>query len=170
MVVFPTLSIDWIFDIFSWEHLSAVATVFALLVSTAFIPIRQMLKKRKAEREKMEDEKETQKIKDISQEILKPIADKLNEHDFMVRNLTYSQKENDKNTIDTLSTVKSLVSEFHTYKDQQHKINAKLYFLDGAYQSVGQKKSMRSENNPNYRDWRDANKERDEENPDSEHL
>jgi hypothetical protein len=128
-----------------------------------------MLKKRKAEKEKIEEEKETQKIKDISQEILKPIAEKLSEHDFMVRNLTTSQKENDKNTIDTLSTVKSLVSEFHSYKDQQHKINAKLYFLDGAYQSVGQKHSMRSENNPNYRDWRDANNERDADNLDTDH-
>lgn len=161
-MVVDTSNTNWLFDIFSWEHLSSVMTVFALLTSTALIPVWQLLKKRKAEREKLLDERETHKIQHISEELIKPVVQKLEDHDEMVRELKQAAKENDKNTRDTLSTVRALVSEFHnyredfySYKDQQHKINAKLYFLEGAYKGVG----VRPENNAAYRDWRTINRE-----------
>lgn len=154
---------NWFFDIFSWEHLASVATVFTILVSTAFIPVWHMFKKRKAEKEKALDERETAKIKSISEEIIKPVFNKLNEHDEVVRELKTSSLQNDKNTRDTLSTIRALVSEFHSYKDQQHKINAKLYFLDGAFRSGSNTGGLpggnRPENNPAYRDWRIINRE-----------
>lgn len=150
MVSPPT---NWIFDIFSWEHLSAVVTVFALLTSTAFIPIWSMWKKRKAEREKQLDERETHKIKSISEEIMKPIAEKLNQHDEVVRELKQSSTENDRNTRETLNTVKDLVNEIHNFKNEQYKVNTKLY-----YQTLNLRQSQQSnrpaENNRGYRDWR----------------
>ena len=150
MVSPPT---NWIFDIFSWEHLSAVVTVFALLTSTAFIPIWSMWKKRKAEREKQLDERETHKIKSISEEIMKPIAEKLNQHDEVVRELKQSSSENDRNTRETLNTVKDLVAEIHNFKNEQYKVNTKLY-----YQTLNLRQSQQSnrpaENNRGYRDWR----------------
>ena len=150
MVSPPT---NWIFDIFSWEHLSAVVTVFALLTSTAFIPIWSMWKKRKAEREKQLDERETHKIKSISEEIMKPIAEKLNQHDEVVRDLKQSSRENDRNTRETLNTVKDLVNEIHNFKNEQYKVNTKLY-----YQTLNLRQSQQSnrpaENNRGYRDWR----------------
>lgn len=149
---------NWFFDIFSWEHLASVATVFTILVSTAFIPVWHMFKKRKAEKDKALDERETAKIKSISEEVIKPVVDKITQHDEMVKELKSSSLQNDKNTRDTLSTVRALVSEFHQYKDQQHKINAKLYFLDGAYRGT-----VRPENNKAYRDWRTINRDREDE-------
>lgn len=150
MVSPPT---NWIFDIFSWEHLSAVVTVFALLTSTAFIPIWSMWKKRKAEREKQLDERETHKIKSISEEIMKPIAEKLNQHDEVVRDLKQSSTENDRNTRETLNTVKDLVAEIHNFKNEQYKVNTKLY-----YQTLNLRQSQQAnrpaENNRGYRDWR----------------
>ena len=155
---------NWLFDIFSWEHLSAVVTVFALLTSTAIIPVWQLLKKRKAEREKLLDERETNKIKAISEEIIKPVVSKLEEHDEMVKEIKLNSKENDKNTRDTLNTVRALVSEFHSYKDQQHKINAKLYFLDGALRSGNMNANRPPENNYAYKDWRFINSDDEDEN------
>jgi len=150
MVSPPT---NWIFDIFSWEHLSAVVTVFALLTSTAFIPVWSMWKKRKAEREKQLDERETHKIKSISEEIMKPIAEKLNQHDEVVRDLKQSSTENDRNTRETLNTVKDLVAEIHNFKNEQYKVNTKLY-----YQTLNLRQSQQAnrpaENNRGYRDWR----------------
>src|SRR4029078_3825816 len=150
MVSPPT---NWIFDIFSWEHLSAVVTVFALLTSTAFIPVWSMWKKRKAEREKQLDERETHKIKSISEEIMKPIAEKLNQHDEVVRDLKQSSRENDRNTREILNTVKDIVAEIHNFKNEQYKVNTKLY-----YQTLNLRQSQQAnrpaENNRGYRDWR----------------
>lgn len=144
------VSTNWIFDIFSWEHLSAVVTVFALLTSTAFIPVWQWHKKHKAEREKILDEHETQKIKSIAEEIIKPIVQKLSDHDETVRDLKTSAKENDRNTKDTLSTVRALVSEIHNFKNEQYKVNTKLY-----YQTLNLRQRTRApETNKAYRDWR----------------
>ena len=149
------VSTNWIFDIFSWEHLSAVVTVFALLMSTAFIPVWQLLKKRRAEREKHQDERDTHKIKSISEEIIKPIVEKLNQQDETVKDLKISAKENDKNTKDTLSTLRALVSEIHNFKNEQYKVNTKLYYQTlNLRQQQSQSNRSPAENNKAYRDWR----------------
>jgi hypothetical protein len=136
---------NWLFDIFSWEHLSAVMTVFALLTTTAIIPVWQLLKKRKAEKEKQQEERDTQKIKTITEEITRPIVDKLSRHDDMVRDLQSTAKENDRDTREILTNMKLLTNEFYQYRKQQDKLNTKLYFLEGSY---------RGENARGYRDWR----------------
>jgi len=163
MVSPPT---NWIFDIFSWEHLSAVVTVFALLTSTAFIPIRSMWKKRKAEREKQLDERETHKIKSISEEIMKPIAEKLNQHDDVVRDLQQTAKDSDRNTRETLTTIKDLVADIHNFKTEQYKINTKLY-----YQTLNLRQQSRgpAENNRGYRDWRIIDQPSEEEEDENGH-
>ena len=153
MVVSPPPT-NWIFDIFSWEHLSAVVTVFALLMSTAFIPVWQLLKKRRTEREKHQDERDTHKIKSISEEIIKPIVEKLNQQDETVKDLKISAKENDKNTRDTLSTVRALVSEIHNFKNEQYKVNTKLYYQTLNLRQSQQQQTRPAENNRAYRDWR----------------
>ena len=146
---------NWFFDIFSWEHLMAVSTVFALLTTTAIVPVWHMFRKRKEQRDKEQDEKDTEKIRKISSEILNPIADKLNQHDDVLKDMKISAKQNDKNTIDTLNTLRTLVSEFHNYKDNQHKVNARLYFLEGAYNNNAPPPG----NIKGYRDWRTMKRE-----------
>jgi septal ring factor EnvC (AmiA/AmiB activator) len=124
-------SFSWFFDIFSWEHLSYVLTVFAILTASVFVPLWQMFKKRKAEQQKEQEEKQTSRIREIAHEIQKPIIDKLTAQEIVQAELKYSQKENDRNTRDILSAVKNLTGEFQQYRDQQHKLNAKIYFIDG---------------------------------------
>jgi TolA-binding protein len=144
---------NWFFDIFSWEHLMAVTTVFALLTTTAIVPVWQLLKKRKAEKEKHLEERETQKIKTISEEVIKSVVERLNKHNEIIQGLQQAAKENDRDTRDTLQTLKVLSQEFQKYTNQQNKLNAKLYFLEGSY---------RGENARGYRDWRTIKIEDDE--------
>lgn len=159
-VVIADTNPNWFFDIFSWEHLMAVTTVFALLTTTAIVPVWQLLKKRKAEKEKQQEEKDTQKIKTITEEITKPIVDKLNKHDEMVRDLQSTAKENDRDTREILSSMKLLTSEFYQYRKQQDKLNTKLYFLEGSY---------RGENARGYRDWRTKSIEDNDNGDDDNH-
>ena len=143
-MVTDTSSTNWLFDIFSWEHLMAVTTVFALLTTTAIVPMWQLIKKRNAEKAKILDEKETAKIKAITEEIVKPVAEKINKHDDKLNQLQEAAKENDRDTRDTLNTLKDLTKEFQQYRSQQDKLNAKLYFLEGSYRN----------NARGYKDWR----------------
>jgi hypothetical protein len=124
-------SYDWFFDIFSWEHLSYVLTVFTILTASIFVPVYQMFKKKRAEHEKMLDEKQTQKIREIATELQKPVIDRLMAQEKVQTELKASQSENDRNTKDILTAVRGLTSEFQQYRDQQHQLNAKIYFMDG---------------------------------------
>jgi hypothetical protein len=148
---------SWFFDIFSWEHLSYVLTVFAILTASVFVPVWQMFKKRKAEHEKQLDEKQTAKIKEIAQELQKPVIDKLVAQEIVQAELKYSQKENDRNTKDILTAVRSLTGEFQQYRDQQHKLNAKIYFMDGWLRNRMPDETGVSNNYQSYKNYRYVN-------------
>ena len=130
-MVDPTSPPNWLFDIFSWEHLSAVVTVFALLTTTAVVPVWQLMKKRRQERERIVEERETQKIKEMAVKITEPLVKKLEQHEQAQWELKQAQRENDRLTKETMTLVKDLVSEVHLNREQQNKLNAKMYFMDG---------------------------------------
>jgi hypothetical protein len=129
-LLFFMVSASWLFDVFSWERLASVATVFGLGIGGA-IPLFNMLKKNREKKRLDKEEKEQERIASIAKETVGPIADKLDKTIQRHEEIADKLQQNDKDTRDTLSTVRSLVKEFHAYKNQQEKINTKIYFMDG---------------------------------------
>lgn len=123
--------ITWIFDIFAWDKLSYALTVFGALMTTTIIPIYKLFKKKQSDKAKILDEKETEKIKEISHEMIKPVIDKIDNQQQQQDKLRYTQLENDRNTKDILMTVKELANDFRRYGEQLNKVNAKIAYMDG---------------------------------------
>lgn len=129
-LLFFMVSASWLFDVFSWERLASVATVFGLGIGGA-IPLYNMLKKNREKKRLEKEQEEKERIASIAKETVTPIADKLDKTIQRHEEIADKLQQNDKDTRDTLSTVRSLVKEFHAHKVQQEKINTKIYFMDG---------------------------------------
>jgi hypothetical protein len=129
-LLFFMVSASWLFDVFSWERLASVATVFGLGIGGA-IPLYNMLKKNREKKRLEKEQEEKERICNIAQETINPIKAKIDETIQRHEEIADKMQQNDKDTKDTLSTVRSLVKEFHAYKNQQEKINTKIYFMDG---------------------------------------
>jgi hypothetical protein len=130
ILFFFMVSTSWLFDVFSWERLASVATVFGLGIGGA-IPLYNMLKRNREKKLLEKEEAEKEKIAKIAKETVTPIAEKLDKTIKKHEEVAEKLQQNDKDTRDTLSTLRSLVKEFHAHKVQQEKINTKIYFMDG---------------------------------------
>lgn len=123
--------LSWLFDIFSWERLSNVATVISLVSLSIFVPLFQYFKKQRCNVLKIKAEKERERIEKIAEGVTAPIIDRLEKQDKNQEDIKIKQEQNDRDTRDILSTVRSLASSFHKSQDVQAKLNAKVYFMDG---------------------------------------
>jgi len=134
MVVSPppdTNSFSWLFDIFAWDKLSYALTVVFLMFSGAFVPVFQHWKKKKCEKIKQLDAAETQKIKLIAEETMKPLFTKMNEFENNQAALKDTQKESEHTNKQILGTLRDITGQLHHYQEQQEKNTAKLYYIEG---------------------------------------
>lgn len=129
-LLFFMVSASWLFDIFSWERLASVATVFGLGIG-GVIPLYNMLKKNKEKKRLEKEREETERISKIAKETIQPIADKLDHTIQKHEQVADKMQQNDEDTKNILTTVRDLAKEFKVYKGQQEKINTKIYFMDG---------------------------------------
>lgn len=130
MVVDSSNMASWFFDIFSWERLASVATVFSLAIG-GVLPFSNMIKKRRKDQKEAKEKEEIEKIKTIAKDVTVNIEAKLNEQIDKHEDMRYKMQQAEKDNKAILSTVRTLVKEFHSYKNEQQKINTKIYFMDG---------------------------------------
>lgn len=140
-------SSSWLFDVFSWERLASVATVFGLGIGGA-VPLYNMLKKYKERKRLNKEQEETERISKIAKETINPIAEKLDHTMKVQEQVTDKIQQTDKDTKAILSTVRTLVKEFHNYKGQQEKINTKIYFMDGYIRNADSSTSLQPSARP----------------------
>lgn len=128
-------SLAWMFDLFSWEKLASVVTVFSLAIGGA-LPLWNMARKRRKEAIEAKKQAEIERVTEIAKQATAPIEHKLDEQVKKQDELTTKIQSTEKDTKAILSTVRTLVKEFHSYKGQQEKINTKIYFMDGYIRNV----------------------------------
>lgn len=116
---------SWLFDVFGWDKLMAVVTVFAALSSTAFIPLYHLYRKRT---EKKREQYEKEHLERIDRNI-KPLEFKIAELEELIKGLQHDIR-------DLRSTLTTISNEFHKYQEKQENTNKKVYYMDGMFRRM----------------------------------
>lgn len=122
---------NWFLDIFSWEKLMAIFSVFSILASTAFIPLYHLYRSRQEKKARLLEQEQIKRIDDAVKPLIKKI-EQLDEtlHDTQI--ILDSIKESIKKTCTELSN--------HIEKAEQ--MNRKIYYMDGMFKRMSSMRGL----------------------------
>lgn len=122
-------------DLFSWEKLASVVTVFSLAIGGA-LPLWNMARKKHKEKLLAKGKMEIERINIIAKKATEPIERKLDDQVKKQEQLSDKLEDSEKDTKAILSTVRTLAKDLHSFSNDQQKINAKIHFMDGYIRNV----------------------------------
>ncbi|MDR4490804.1 MAG: hypothetical protein R2685_07870 [Candidatus Nitrosocosmicus sp.] len=135
------------FGFLSWDNWSSIATVFSVFVASGLIPLSIYLGKKVKAMRDFNTKKKNNNIKEIATKVSDALEDKLNkkieQQSLAIESVAkclsdISEKmgSQDKQNKDILTTLRTLSSDFHHYKDNQVTVNAKVDYIDQIFRNV----------------------------------
>lgn len=127
-------NVSWVWEIFSWEQLASVLTVFSLSVG-AVIPVMNIFRKKREDELKKEDDEKVSRVTEIVQKELKSLRERLDKEISKVQEIFLKQEVRDKDIRANTDAIHALEREFSQYRDRQDTINDRINYMDGFMKS-----------------------------------
>lgn len=131
----------------SWEQWSNIATTFSVFIASGLIPLSIYLHRKIKSMRDINTQKNNDNIKEIATEVSNALDDKLDEKIEQQQQAigTFSESmdkifekldNQDKHNKDILTTLRTLTSDFHNFKDEQVKVNAQVDYIDNIFRNL----------------------------------
>lgn len=126
---------DWLFDVFSWDKLSAIITVVAFIGTSLMLPLYNSLRKRQQKAQEIRDKQLEDKIRQMIADGSKHTCDKLTVQGNKIGELQNAIENNNEKTDNLAHSLKTLNTNFEGFRNSQIEINNKIYYIDGVVKS-----------------------------------
>jgi hypothetical protein len=131
----------------SWEQWSNIATVFSVFIASGLIPLSIYLNRKYKSMRDLNIKKNNDNIEKIATEVSNALDNKLDEKIEQQSQAigTFSESmdkiyekldNQDKHNKDILTTLRTLTSDFHNFKDEQLRVNAKVDYIDNIFRNL----------------------------------
>lgn len=130
----------------NWEQWSNIASVFSVFIAGGLIPLTLYLNKKIKSMRDYNTKRKNDNIKEIATKVSDVVENKLNlkieQQSQAIESISKTMEKlsekldhQDKQNKAILSTIRRLTSDFHNFKDEQIRVNAKVDYVDNIFRN-----------------------------------